>query len=352
MSAEAVSALLLPFSQGLLPTPAANAPAAVLRAEDGIPASWRAVITCEQSYKPAAEALEAAGFTVVPRLEEEGAFATVLVLLTKHKEESRALIARALRLVQPGGVVVCSGEKDSGAASLEKQMGRECPDLLIGQSVKNRCRVFWLRRGEALPPVLAEWEAAAALQPAARDENGGGGRYLSRPGLFGWEKIDRGSRLLASVLSTTPLKGVVADLGAGWGYLSVQVLRHCPAVETLHLYEAEALALEAAQANLAALCPERASLCQFHWADVAAGLGKGRFLDGAVCNPPFHAGKHSDSSLGQAFLRRASDVLRPNGVLLLVANRHLPYESLLAQRFRHTTCLLEAEGFKVLKAIR
>ena len=57
-------------------------------------------------------------------------------------------------------------------------------------------------------------------------------------------------------------------------------------------------------------------------------------------NPPFHDGGTEDQALGQAFIRRAAEALRPGGTLWLVANRHLPYEATLSAAFK----TVDAEG--------
>ena len=44
------------------------------------------------------------------------------------------------------------------------------------------------------------------------------------PGCFSEKEIDDGSRLLSSKFSNQ-LYGKVADLGAGWGYLSAKALK-------------------------------------------------------------------------------------------------------------------------------
>jgi 16S rRNA (guanine1207-N2)-methyltransferase len=43
-------------------------------------------------------------------------------------------------------------------------------------------------------------------------------------------------------------------------------------------------------------------------------------------------------------------VLVPDGRLLIVANRHLPYEATLMSRFREVRTLIVQEGFKVIEA--
>src|SRR5699024_3205426 len=57
------------------------------------------------------------------------------------------------------------------------------------------------------------------------------------PGIFGWDKVDEGSRLLATTLAEhgrqlwpRPPQRVL-DLGCGYGYLTVMAGRHWPGVE-------------------------------------------------------------------------------------------------------------------------
>jgi 16S rRNA (guanine1207-N2)-methyltransferase len=72
--------------------------------------------------------------------------------------------------------------------------------------------------------------------------------------------------------------------------------------------------------------------------------------DAIVSNPPFHQGRADLPELGRAFITSAADALQPDGRLLLVANRHLPYEAVLGQRFREVRTLVTQEGFKVIEA--
>src|SRR3990167_11093134 len=78
-------------------------------------------IDAEQSFRPGYLRLKQTGWPVVPRLEG-GAYELGLVLLTKHKEENFANIARGWKLLASGGRLVCTGANDDGAASLEKHI--------------------------------------------------------------------------------------------------------------------------------------------------------------------------------------------------------------------------------------
>ena len=140
----------------------------------------------------------------------------------------------------------------------------------------------------------------------------------------------------------------MADLGAGWGYLSLEVLARCPQVTRIDLFEAEWLALQAAQVNISAHAAR--CLARYHWHDVTCGL-PGRY-NWIVMNPPFHVGKATEVDLGRAFINEAFTALLPGGTLLMVANRHLPYEAVLGDRFREVDVLTQTSSFKVFEARR
>lgn len=332
--AKTLDALLLPFARDLLPLPDR---AFLMRAEPhpALEEEWRAILTCEQGFKPVHDRLAAAGYTVTRRLE--GRFPTGLLLLTKHKAENRAALARAWSLLEPGGLLVCCGANGLGAGSHEKEAERVFG--LNGSLSKHQARCFWLERGEGdLPEEAAQWLAAAEPKPVE------GCGLRAQAGVFSAEHVDKGSRLLLDCLPEG-LAGRGADLGAGWGYLSAEILRRFPDITAVDLFEAEDAALEDARANLAG-----EARCAFHWTDVAAGLPKCEPYDWIVSNPPFHEGRRADPAIGRAFITAAWAAIRRRGKFVMVANRTLPYEEELRRRFREVTLLREAEGFKVYLA--
>lgn len=335
---------MLPFDSGALPWPA-QGDIAFLRARDGWPLRQYPLqrLRCEQGFKPLVDGLRQAGLDVQPELADTAGASLVLVLPPRQRDEAQALLARAVAMAAPGARVVAAVANDEGAKSREKDLQQLAG--LDGTLTKFHCRVFWT------PPLTGAHDAALAARwgraDAPRDILGG--RFRSRPGVFAWDRIDPASALLAAHLPGD-LAGRGADLGAGWGYLSAEVLARCPGVAALDLHEAEARALELARDNLSAH-GARAAL-SFHWHDVTAGLAEGGY-DFIVSNPPFHAHDRGDRpELGQRFIEVAAQSLRPGGRLLLVANRHLPYEATLAQAFSAQRVLAEGGGFKVIEAIK
>jgi len=256
----------------------------------------------------------------------EGEFTTALVVVPRAKAQARAMVAEALRITD-GGLVLIDGQKTDGIDSLLKSLKKE---VVIEQVIaKSHGKLAWFRGGD-----LPGWEAADTTLP---------GGFVTRPGVFSADKVDKGSEALLAVLPGD-LKGHVVDLGAGWGFLSRAILER-PGVTTLDLVEADRVALDCARLNVT---DDRA---RFFWDD-ATTFEPRALCDVVVMNPPFHTGRAGDPELGRAFIRTAARVLKPTGRLIMVANRHLPYEQELASRFALVEELGGTSGFKVLSATK
>ena len=251
-----------------------------------------------------------------------------IVCLPRAREAARALIARAMSEVAPGGPVAVDGQKTDGIDSLLKEC-RALGLVMAGPLSKAHGKLFTLIAG----PAPAGW----AAQPKTIE-----GGFQTLPGVFSADAPDPASVLLAQALPDK-LGARVIDLGAGWGYLARTILNREGLAE-LDLVEAEAKALDCARLNL----PADPRL-RFHWAD-ARSFRPARPAHAVVMNPPFHAGRDADPALGLAFLRAAAGMLVPDGTLWLVANRHLPYAPALTALFRQTEEIGGTSAFRLTRA--
>lgn len=276
-----------------------------------------------QSFFPDAEAFRAQGIEVV--MAPEGRFDAAVVCMPRVKAEARALVAEAARITD--GPIIVDGQKLDGIDSLLKDIRKRVE--VGGVISKAHGKIFAFQGGD-----FTDW-----ADPGPQQVDG----YQTRIGVFSADGPDRASVLLADALP--PLQGAVADLGAGWGYLSARVLAASPAVTVCHLIEAEARALDCARANV----PDPRA--QFHWAD-ATSFRLPDKVHHVVMNPPFHNTRTPDPGLGRAFIASAAGVLTPRGTLWLVANRHLPYEPVLDAFFGEVAEIAGDASFKILRADR
>lgn len=260
----------------------------------------------------------------------EGAAAdTVVVFLPRAREQARAWLAEAAAHLAPGGQIWVDGQKIDGIDAMLKELR----GLTEVDSLDSRAhgKIFRL-------PGPAGWVPATW---AARDLTAAPG-FITRAGVFSADGIDPGSALLAAHLPDR-LPTRIVDLGAGWGWLSAQILAR-PGVEVLHLVESDATALDCARRNIT---DPRA---RFHWAD-ATQFALPDPVNGVVMNPPFHAGARSgDARIGAEFIAAAARLLTGAGRLWMVANRHLPYEPVLARHFADVQEIGGDTRFKIITA--
>lgn len=299
----------------------------------------------EQPFRPFADALARQGHDALPRVDETGV-AVTLILPPRAREAARALLARAVLATCEGGNIVLAASNDEGARSLEADLQRLLGAVRSLSKFKSRVAIAQHVAATRDAALLAEW----LTLDEPRCLSGPHGEFWTRPGLFAWDRVDAASALLAEYLPDT-LSGRIADLGAGWGFLSMQLARRCPGIIALDLFEADASALEPARRNLRMALASRPEVsANVHWHDVTSGLPQ--CFDAIVTNPPFHMGRADLPALGRAFIQRAADALVANGQLWLVANRHLPYEATLSAAFAEVRACAQRDGFKIIHAQR
>ena len=165
--------------------------------------------------------------------------------------------------------------------------------------------------------------------------------FETQAGVFSSDGVDPASKLLAQLIPRD-IKGVGADLGGGWGYLSAKALE-TNSIHELHFIEADFTAINVAKNNL------NDQRVKFYWCD-ALKWEAPKLLDFIIMNPPFHHLGRAMPSLGVDFIKVASRNLKKSGTLWMVANRHLPYEDAIQRHFSSFSELSGSKKFKVIQA--
>lgn len=337
MSAEPLKTLFHPFEAEALPLPRKGERILFLGAEPGfrLPEGFEAALHLVQGFRPHFRALQASGFSVTPQAEGS-AFDMALILAGRHRGQNELRIAEALERVTPGGLIVVAGGRDEGIASLRKRIDELVP--LDGHMPKYHGIAFWFRR----PAAAGAAATLRAANPALLVDR----RFHTAPGMFSFDKIDNGSRLLVENLPVD-LRGSVADFCAGWGYVAAEVAARSPGISRLDLYEADFASLEAAKGNVGKGTVEP----RFFWIDLLGEAVERRY-DAIVMNPPFHRSRATEPEIGAGMIRAAAKALKPGGRLFMVANRQLPYEPVLAAAFSSHAEIARDGMFKIFAARR
>lgn len=278
-------------------------------------------------------------FDVLP--DGKRTFSRIVYRISKEKSLVHHCINHGMRHLNEQGELLLIGGKQDGIKSIGKNAAN-----IMG------CKFQIKKEGIAYRVTLP---AIKGLAPDARliDNNYGqlrkiehsGMTFYSKPGVFGWEKVDRGSALLVGTLDKIcrDMKSVssVLDLGCGWGYLMLatrdQDIPRRVAVDN------NMAAVAAATRNF-----QEAGLQVECFADDAGSRLRERF-DLILCNPPFHQGFAVSDSLTRHFLAAAARVSRRSTRAVFVVNQFIPLERLAAEYFGSCRLLAEDNGFKVFE---
>ena len=232
----------------------------------------------------------------------------------------------------PDALVLAIGENQAGAKSAPRQLSGAFQSIEKVDSARH-CTAYLCQKpqsgGEKALPETVFPVSLGTQQLEA----------VTLPGVFSHGHLDHGTRLLLDHLPD--LNGEVLDFGCGCGVIAAAIAKRTGA--DLTVSDISALALEATRRTFVrnALQPPRFELC--------SDLPEGQW-DAIVTNPPFHDGIHTQYDTARRMIESAPAHLTSRGRLIVVANTHLGYPSLMNSVFRQVDVLAQSRRFIVLDA--
>lgn len=335
--------LIYPFEKAVLPYPDGDAPVLLWGARHFIGCDQLGTFECVQSFKPYADEWSAHNTKVLLSLPEKNEYSAIFCVLPKQKEESLYRLASSLSILSENGLLLSVAANDAGGKRLEKwyvELGLQPTSLS-----KSKCRIVWAKKDNIDEEKILKFMKAGSQQSIQVE----GLDFITKPGIFGWNKIDRGSKLLVQSLPNN-LKGNGADFGCGYGYLSNFILDGNVQVKKMYIFDADDSALQCTKENLKQY--EKNVEINYRWQDLTLPVNNIKPLDWIVMNPPFHKSKEMSVDVGIKFVETAARLLRKGGRLYMVANAHLPYERILENNFSENEKIVEEQGFKVFLATK
>lgn len=265
-------------------------------------------------------------------------FDAVFLRICKEKAVNMHLIRLAFAHLSGGGTLYIAGEKNEGIKSIWDYARN-----VFGSAERLK------KNGHVYAGALKKNGEATLADNDSYHHIGEIGTWndiavYSKPGVYGWDKIDPGSALLIEHLRTEePIWSQaesLLDLGCGYGFLTLASTWLCCARRVATDNNAGALACMRKNAEARDLLVEI----------VAADKGDqvtGKF-DLVLCNPPFHRGFDVASDLTREFLVAAKNKLATRGTAVFVVNSFIPLEKKLNGLFSRCALLADNRQFKVL----
>jgi 16S rRNA (guanine1207-N2)-methyltransferase len=224
----------------------------------------------------------------------------------------------AADILKPGGCLWIAGQKNEGIKThinrAEARLGAAAEKIKLANAVG-----LYRITPQSAGPSLNDEQYSELRQV----EMAPGVVFWSKPGVYGWNKIDPGSRALVKVMQGlfSDFSGSrVLDLGCGYGFLASEAQRLEP--DLLVASDNHAGAILAAEKNL----PMKGVKTQVIAADCGSALNHG--FDVILCNPPFHRGFSITTLLHQKFLTAIARLLAQDGRALVVLNSFLKIDRL------------------------
>ena len=270
------------------------------------------------------------------------AFDVVATHLPRGKVVARQFIAEAAAVLKPGGRLYLAGHKRAGIK----------PFVAYAQEVFGNGQVLAFKKGYRVA-VCVKGEGTTVPQTGYHQwhefsaEAGGQSHcYISKPGVFSWDKLDAGTRVLVETMKIRA-DDTALDLGCGYGIIGL-VAAEKAHQGRVYLADSSVVAVEAARRTLALNSVTNAEV---HLSDGVADVDNIRF-DVVVTNPPFHQERQTDYNVAHQFIRDAARVLQRRGRLYVVANRFIRYERQMSEHFHEVSVAYENNLYRVLLGVR
>jgi 16S rRNA (guanine1207-N2)-methyltransferase len=222
-------------------------------------------------------------------------------LIHADRELKIDVIEQAFQILNPGGRLITLSEyvADTECAGWHKKVFGQCSEI-----PRNKLgSAFWSSKNE--PQARRRHEVRFHVQR----ENAPSCVFLSRPGTFGYGRMDLGARALIEVAEVKPGDHVL-DLGCGIG--TVGVLAGLAAGETGHvtLTDSNVRACALAEHNCQTNGVKNYRVVSSYTQDEIADSS----FDVVLANPPYYA----NSEIARRFIASGFRTLKPGGKFVLV----------------------------------
>ncbi|MFK8066726.1 MAG: methyltransferase [Gammaproteobacteria bacterium] len=173
-------------------------------------------------------------------------------------------------------------------------------------------------------------------------------RICNHANVFSRESLDIGTRFLIKHLPEMSNAKDIIDLGCGNGVIGLKLAETHPNAR-IHFVDESYMAIASAKETFETAFPDHKNTF-YHISDALNDYDQNS-ADLIVCNPPFHQHHANSDQIALRMFSQAKSVLRKNGELWIIGNRHLNYHQKLKNLFGNSSIIASNPKFVICKAI-
>ncbi|MGR8980754.1 MAG: methyltransferase [Gammaproteobacteria bacterium] len=270
-----------------------------------------------------------------------GFFDLVLIKIPKNQGFFEYELSRLRHHLAPSTKVILAGMIKNLPASVwtlsERLIGRTTTSL-----ARKKARLIFAEPDLTLAPPSPLYPVNYRLENTD---------YLisNHANVFSRDSLDIGTRLFLQHIPSGHNVCDIIDLGCGNGVVGLIAAERNPAA-TVHFIDESFMAVASAKENFerafgsSRKASFRAGNCLTDFQSDCADL--------ILCNPPFHQQHTIGDQIAVTMFKQSLNVLRKNGELWVIGNRHLRYHRCLDKFFGSHRIIASNSKFVVLKATK
>lgn len=272
---------------------------------------------------------------VINDLEEiQGKYDLVILRLPKNLSFFEDMLMELTTLLKSEAKVVC--------ASMIKHMSKGHFDLInkyIGETTtslaKKKARLiyanFTLKEVKSTYPIklkIPEWSK----------------ELINHSNLFSREKLDIGTRFLLQHIPSGEYETIL-DIGCANGLIGISAKKKNPNAKIIFTDDSY-MAIKSARENYSNSFEDEA---QFHFTNCYEEDSFSK-VDLVLCNPPFHQNNTIGDFIAWQMFQDSKNKLTSGGVIRVIGNRHLGYNSKLKRLFKTVKVVDQNKKFIIIDA--
>ena len=269
----------------------------------------------------------------------EGKYDLVLLKIPKSLALLEDQLARLKPYVTPTTKIISVGMAKSIHTSTLKLFEKYIGDTKTSLA-KKKARLIFSQVEDSLS-IKSPYPKSYALEGTTF-------KLTNHANVFSRESLDIGTRFFLQHLPQSDNYEKIIDLACGNGVVGLVAAEKNPSAEVLFLDESY-MAVESARENIK---NNLSSInVYFEVNDCLTGMEENS-IDLILNNPPFHQDNAVGDEVAWRMFNQSKDVLKQNGELWVIGNRHLAYHIKLKKIFSNCEVVATNKKFVILKSIK